>query len=85
MSAASPDTPALRGLLAAIDKILTIPEPAHPEDDDLELAEFIGRAKAVHIALRALLEGPLDNCAIQSYAYLLTGQAVPVHYQVRAA
>jgi hypothetical protein len=81
----SPDTPALRGLLGAIDHILTVPPAAHHADDDLELAELEARTKTVALAMRTLLDGPLDNCAIQAYARFLTGQDTPVHYQARVA
>jgi len=81
---ASPDTPALRGLLGAIDALLDVPTAAHSADDDLELAEFITRTKTVRIVLRSLLDGPLDNCQIQAFAHSLLAQAVPVHYEVTA-
>jgi hypothetical protein len=80
MTYTSPDTPALRGLLNAIDAHLTVPETTHHADDDLHLATLQARTGTVRLAVRCLLDGPLDNVAIQHYARMLTTNAAPVHY-----
>jgi len=77
----NPDTPALRGLLHAIDGKLAIPTAVHHSDDDLELVALRAAAHDVQLAVRALLGGPLDNCAIQSWGHVLDGHPVPVRYQ----
>jgi hypothetical protein len=81
----SPDTPALRGFLAAIAATLDVPLPARHADDDLHDAELTARAEAVRVAVKVLLDGPLDNCAIQALGFGLNCQAQPVHYQARVA
>lgn len=78
----SPDTPALRGLLESIDLALTAPEPVHHGDDDLHLATLKAQTFMVRLAVRCLLDGPLDNVAIQNYARLLRNQDIPVSYAV---
>jgi hypothetical protein len=77
----SPDTPALRGLLAAIKDKLDVPTAAHHADDDLYLVALRAAAHDVQLAVRALLDGPLDNVAIQSYGHMLHRRTVPVGYE----
>jgi hypothetical protein len=85
MTYTSPDTPALRGLLTAISEHLTVPEAAHHADDDLHHITLQARAGTVRLAVRCLLDGPLDNVAIQSYARMLAAEAGPVHYATAPA
>jgi hypothetical protein len=85
MARLDPDTPALRVLLQSIDDKLDIPSPTHHADDDLELAALRAAIHDVQLAVRTLLAGPFDNCAIQNWGHVLTRQTVPVHYEVNAA
>jgi hypothetical protein len=77
----SPDTPVLRGLLAAIKDKLDVPAAAHHADDDLYTVALRVASHDVQLAIRALLDGPLDNVAIQSYANMLHRRTVPLGYE----
>lgn len=77
----SPDREAnIRDFFLAMLALLTVPRPASPADDDLYLIELDRADAAARGALRHLINGPLDNLAIQEEARVLMSLDRPVAY-----